>query len=100
MKIRNFHIPVDFIVLDMEVDTKTPLILGRPFLSTANASIDVGAREIQLNINGQKETIAFKPKVEQCSQVKVINQKKKSEKEPKKPSIPSIEALIEFVESL
>ena len=56
VKIWNFLIPVDFVVLDMEVDTKTPLILGRPFLSTANANIDVGAGEIQLNINGQKET--------------------------------------------
>ena len=46
VKIRNFFIPVDFIVLDMEVDTKMPLILGRPFLSTANAHIDVGAGEI------------------------------------------------------
>ena len=46
VKIRNFLIPVDFVILDMEVDTKTPLILGRPFLSTANASIDVGAGEI------------------------------------------------------
>ena len=100
VKIRNFLIPVDFVILDMEVDTKTPLILGRPFLSTANASIDVGAREIQLNINGQKETFAFKPKVEQCSQVKEINRKKKSEKEPEKPSIPPIEAFIEYIESL
>src|SRR6185437_6648225 len=77
-----------------------PLIFGRPFLSTANASIDVGAGEIQLNINGHKETFAFKPKVEQCSHVKAINRKKKSEKEPEKPSIPPIEALIEYVECL
>ena len=69
-------------------------------MSTANASIDVGAGEIQLNINGQKEKFSFKPKVEQCSQVKAINRKKKSEKEPEKSSIPPIEALIEFVESL
>ena len=100
VKIRNFLIPVDFLVLDMEVDTKAPLILGRPFLSTANASIDVGAREIQLNINGQKETFTFKPKVEQCSQVKAINRKKKSEKKPEKPSIPPIKARIKYVESL
>jgi len=64
IKIRNFVIPVDFVVLDMEVDTKTPLILGRPFLSTAEANIDVGAREVHLNINGRRETFAFKPKVE------------------------------------
>jgi hypothetical protein len=100
VKIRNFFIPVNFVNLDMEVDTKTPLILGRPFLSIENAHIDVGAREIQLNINGQKEKFAFKPKVEQCSHVKAIHQKKKAKKETKKPSISSIEALIEFVESL
>jgi hypothetical protein len=83
----------------MEVDTKTPLIFGKPFLTTANAHIDVGAGEIQLKINGQKERFAFTLKVEQCSQVKTFNQKK-SVKEPEKPSTPSIEALIEFVESL
>ena len=100
MKIRNFFIPVNFVVLDMEFDTKTPLILGRPFLSTANIHIDVGAGEIQLNINGQKEKFAFKPKVEQCSLVKEVHRKKKPEKEATKPSLPNIEAIIEFVESL
>ena len=43
VKIQNFFIPVDFVVLNLEVDAKMPLILGRPFLSTANADIDVGA---------------------------------------------------------
>jgi len=43
--------------------------LGRPFLSTANAHIDVEAGENRLNINGQKERIALRPKVEQCSHV-------------------------------
>jgi hypothetical protein len=54
---------MDFVVLDMEVDKKTPLILTRPFLSTANAHIDVGAREIQFTINGTQEKFNFKPKV-------------------------------------
>ena len=67
VKIRNFFVPVNFVVLDMEVDSKTPLILGRPFLCTVNAHIDVGVREIQLNINGLKEKFTFRPKVEQCS---------------------------------
>ena len=100
VKIQNFFIPVDFVILDMEVDAKMLLVLGRLFLSTANAHIDVGAREIQLSINGQKEKFTFKPKVEQCSVVKEAHRKKKLEKEAKKPSLPNIEALIEFVESL
>ncbi|KAJ1268093.1 hypothetical protein BS78_07G110400 [Paspalum vaginatum] len=69
VKIRNFIVPVDFVVLDMEIDSKTQLILGRQFLSTAEATIDVGARQVHLNINGRRETFAFKPKVEQCRQV-------------------------------
>jgi hypothetical protein len=100
VKIWNFFVLVDFVILDMELDIKSPLILGRPFLSTANAHIDVGAGEIQLNINGQKERFAFRTKIEQCSIVKTFNQNKKSEKGPEKPSTPSIEALIEFMESL
>ena len=100
VKIRNNFIPVDFVVVDMEVDTKSPLILCRPFLSTANVHIDVGAGEIQLNINGQQENFSFKPKVEQCNQVKEVRRKKKPEKEMKKPSLPNIEALIAFVENL
>ena len=66
VKIQNFFVPVDFVILDMEVDTKMPLILGRPFLSMTTAHIDVGVGVIQLNINGQKERFNFKPKDEQC----------------------------------
>ena len=72
VRIQNFLIPVDFVILDMEIDSKTPLILGRPFLSTADATIDVRARKVHLNINGKKETFAFKPKVEQCNKVKTF----------------------------
>jgi hypothetical protein len=75
VRVRDFFIPVDFVVLDMDVDTRTPLILRRPFLSTGNANIDVGAGEICLNINGEEERFTFKPKVEQCSQVRMIDRK-------------------------
>ncbi|GJV22369.1 putative reverse transcriptase domain-containing protein [Tanacetum coccineum] len=39
--IGKFTFPVDFIILDMPEDIKVPLILERPFLSTARAKIDV-----------------------------------------------------------
>ena len=67
VKIWNSFVPVDFVILDMEVDTKMPLILGRPFLSMTTAHIDVGVGVIQLNINGQKERFGYRPKDEQCS---------------------------------
>ena len=68
-------------------------------MSTANTHIGVGAGEIQLNINGQTERFAFRPKVEQCSQVKTFN-RKKSEKEQEKPSTPTIDILAELLERL
>nr|GEV38098.1 hypothetical protein [Tanacetum cinerariifolium] len=40
-----------FIVLDIPEDIKTPLILGRPFLSTAHVKIDVFQRKITLRDN-------------------------------------------------
>lgn len=70
MKIRKFFVPVDFVILDTEVDAKILLILGRPFLSTANANIDIDVGVIHLHINAKDEKFNFKPRVEQCLQVK------------------------------
>ena len=41
VKVDKFIFPVDFIVLDMEEDKEIPIILGRPFLTTGRAMIDV-----------------------------------------------------------
>ncbi|GKA57133.1 putative reverse transcriptase domain-containing protein [Tanacetum coccineum] len=56
--IGKFVFPIDFIILDMPEDIKVPLILGRPFLSTARAKIDVYKRKITLRI--EEERIIFK----------------------------------------
>jgi hypothetical protein len=53
----------------MHEDMNTPLILGRPFLSTTNAHIDVGVREIKFHINDKEERFALKPRLEQCSKL-------------------------------
>ncbi|GJR93093.1 putative reverse transcriptase domain-containing protein [Tanacetum coccineum] len=47
----------DFIILDMPEDIKVPLILRRPFLSTAHAKIDVYKRNITLRV--EEEMIVF-----------------------------------------
>ena len=46
MRVRDCFVPVDFVVLNMDDQKETTLILGRPFLNTADAHIDVGAGEI------------------------------------------------------
>ncbi|GKC72671.1 putative reverse transcriptase domain-containing protein, partial [Tanacetum coccineum] len=55
--IGKFVFPVDFIILDMPKDIKVPLILGRPYLSTAHAKIDVYKRKITLRVG--EERIVF-----------------------------------------
>ncbi|XP_042456660.1 uncharacterized protein LOC122041128 [Zingiber officinale] len=48
-------IPIDFIVLDMEEDPKIPIILGRPFLTTAGVLIDVKNHKLSLEISKKKD---------------------------------------------
>nr|GEZ51557.1 reverse transcriptase domain-containing protein [Tanacetum cinerariifolium] len=48
VKVGKFYFPADFVVLDFVADPRVPLILGRPFLSTAHDLIDVYKGEITL----------------------------------------------------
>nr|GFB27420.1 reverse transcriptase domain-containing protein [Tanacetum cinerariifolium] len=41
VKIDKLYFPTDFVILDFVADPRVPLILGRPFLSTTHALIDV-----------------------------------------------------------
>ncbi|GJQ95106.1 reverse transcriptase domain-containing protein [Tanacetum coccineum] len=44
-----FTFPADFVIVDYESDPRVPLILGRPFLRTARALIDVHGEEMILH---------------------------------------------------
>ena len=48
VKVDKFIFLVDFIVLDMEEGKKVPIILGRPFLGTGRALIDVQKGELRI----------------------------------------------------
>ncbi|GKF42943.1 reverse transcriptase domain-containing protein [Tanacetum coccineum] len=58
VKVGKFHFPADFVVVDYDADPRAPLILGRPFLKTVRALIDVYDEEITLRFND--EAITFK----------------------------------------
>nr|GEU69971.1 reverse transcriptase domain-containing protein [Tanacetum cinerariifolium] len=57
VKVGKFYFPVDFVFLDFIADPRVPLILGRPFLSTAHALINVYEGEIILRHDGQSLTL-------------------------------------------
>ena len=57
VKVDKFIFLADFIVLDMEEDKEIPIILGRPFLATGRAMIDVQRGELKLRV--QEEEVKF-----------------------------------------
>ncbi|GKC00555.1 reverse transcriptase domain-containing protein [Tanacetum coccineum] len=56
VKVGKFHFPADFVVVDFDADLRVPLILGRPFLRTSRALIDVYGEEITLRFNDEAIT--------------------------------------------
>ncbi|XP_073525693.1 uncharacterized protein [Phyllobates terribilis] len=54
IQIGKFYIPIDFIVLDIPVDSPIPIIVGRPFLATVGALIYVKPGVLSFNIGEEK----------------------------------------------
>nr|GEV13984.1 reverse transcriptase domain-containing protein [Tanacetum cinerariifolium] len=57
VKVGTFHFSGDFVVVDFDADPRVPLILGRSFLKTGRALIDVFEGELTLRVG--KEAITF-----------------------------------------
>ena len=53
IKVGKFIFPVDFIVIDIEEDKQVPLLLGRPFLATGVALMDVKKGELTLRVRDE-----------------------------------------------
>nr|GFC20319.1 reverse transcriptase domain-containing protein [Tanacetum cinerariifolium] len=56
VKVGKCHFPTDFEVVDFEADPRVPLILGRSFLRTGRALIDVYGEEITLWVKDEAVT--------------------------------------------
>jgi len=54
LKVGKYFLPTDFVILDMEESHTHPIILGRPFLATARALIDVERGELILRIHDEQ----------------------------------------------
>ncbi|CAL1378683.1 unnamed protein product [Linum trigynum] len=55
VKVGKFILPTDFVILEMEEDQGVPLILGRPFLATGDALIDVGRGKLTFRVGKEEE---------------------------------------------
>ncbi|CAL1383125.1 unnamed protein product [Linum trigynum] len=54
VKVGKFIFPADFVILEMEEDREVPLILGKPFLATGGALIDVQKGELTFRVCGKE----------------------------------------------
>ena len=54
IKVGNFFFLVEFVVIDIEEDKQVSLLLGRPFLATRAALIDVKKGELTLRVGDEK----------------------------------------------
>ncbi|GKA61253.1 reverse transcriptase domain-containing protein [Tanacetum coccineum] len=77
-----FTFPVDFVIVDYESDPRVPLILGRHFLRTARALIDVHGEEVilrdgneRLILNMKHDTSSYsnKTKKESINMIDIYN---------------------------
>ncbi|GJT14065.1 reverse transcriptase domain-containing protein [Tanacetum coccineum] len=59
VEVGKFTFPVDFVILEMEEDSKVPLILGRPFLYTADAVIRVKQKQLNRGVGTERMTFSI-----------------------------------------
>ena len=51
VRVQQFTFPADFVVIDSEKDAEIPLILGRPFMLTANCVVDMRNSNLEMGID-------------------------------------------------
>jgi len=76
LRIQGQYIPADFLVLDMQGDDDSPILLGRPFLYTANANIYIGSGHIHFNLPTGKVRRQFKIQVNHKQMRKQCNRRR------------------------
>src|SRR5881628_1414988 len=103
IKVDKFIFPIDLVVLDMEEDRSIPLILGRGFLKTARAIIDVDGGKMILRVGDESvefhlvNKILYPPEVENCWMIQETNKAAVEEKN-KEFHYPTIDEYVERME--
>ncbi|XP_070043351.1 uncharacterized protein LOC142173750 [Nicotiana tabacum] len=60
VRVDKFVFPIDFIVVDMEVNKEVPLILGRSFLCTGRAILNICEGQLMLKVSNKKVVFQMK----------------------------------------
>ncbi|GJV92893.1 reverse transcriptase domain-containing protein [Tanacetum coccineum] len=74
VKVGKFYFLVDFVVVDYNIDPRVLLILGRPFLRTARALIDVYGEELTIRVDDEAITFKVGQTLRDSRSYEMINQ--------------------------
>ncbi|XP_022843229.1 uncharacterized protein LOC111366765 [Olea europaea var. sylvestris] len=86
VKVNKFIFPANFVVLDMEEDQEISLILGRPFLITGRALIDVQGGHLTLRVNQEEarfniyQEMKYSNDTDTCHRIDFIDSAMRDEK--------------------
>ena len=84
VKVELFIFSADFVILDCEIDFEFPIILGRPFLATGIALVDMEKGQIKFLLNNEEVTFNICRSMRQSGElqsVSAISHKEKMKKE-------------------
>ncbi|KAK4713951.1 hypothetical protein R3W88_019858 [Solanum pinnatisectum] len=73
VKVDRFIFPADFVILDCEIDAKIPIILGKPFLATGRALVDVESGKLKFRVNNDEVPFNICKSMKQPSDIHVAS---------------------------
>ncbi|XP_049394609.1 uncharacterized protein LOC125858867 [Solanum stenotomum] len=65
--------PIDFVMLDCDVDFEVPIILGRPFLATGRTLVDMEKWQMKFRLNNKDATFNISRSMKQSSELKSVS---------------------------
>jgi len=80
VKVNELVFPANFVILDMAKDEDMPLILGRPFLATGRALIDVEMGQLMLRFHNEQvvfnifEAMKHRAENPKCYRIDVVEE--------------------------
>ena len=73
VKVESFIFPADFVILDCEVDFEVHIILGRPFLATGRALVDMEKGQMTFRLNNEEATFNICRTMRQSGELQLVS---------------------------
>jgi len=104
-KVNELVFPADFVILDMAEDEDMPLILGRPFLATCRALIDVEMGQLMLRFHNEQvvfnifEAMKHRTENPKCYRIDVIDEIVEDDSREPQPTQPMEKTIVNSIEN-